>query len=69
MTFLKSLEIMLLEILLMNEKEFDLGVYRQSLMKKASLIYDCMAELEKDNSQNANKQKELQSFFFLNHHS
>lgn len=36
----------------MNEKEFDLGVYRQSLMKKASLIYDCMAELEKDNTMN-----------------
>lgn len=37
---------------MMSEKEFDLGIYRQSLMKKAALIYDCMAELEKDKSIN-----------------
>ena len=37
----------------LSEKEFDLGIYRQSLMKKAALIYDCMAELEKDETINS----------------
>ena len=35
-----------------NSNEFDVALYRQSLMKKASIIYNCMAELEKDTSIN-----------------
>ena len=37
----------------MSEKEFDLRIYRQFLMKKAGLIYDCMSELEKDETINS----------------
>ena len=41
-----------------QSQEFDIGIYRQSLMKKASIIYDCMAEIEKDDSINKDlKQK------------
>lgn len=37
----------------MEKSEFDLSLYRQTLAKKAALVYELMSEFEADNSVNA----------------